>query len=287
MTKVKWHEAGEKRFETGVSHGVLFVRDETGGYLNGVAWNGLTSVNESPSGAEPNKSYADNVVYAVLTSAEEYSATVEAYAYPREFAECDGTRAAAAGVFIGQQPRKTFGMSYETLIGNDLSPKAGKKIHLIYGAQAAPSEKSHETVNDSPEPGTFSWELTTTPVQVEGFEPAATLEIDSTLVTAEDWAELTDILYGTEGSDPRLPSIEEVIAIFEGSTVTVTNITKPTQAGNVVTIPNTTGVDYKIDGKKVTGTYTLTETKLVKAYPQIGYKFDPNRDTDWEFIYTP
>lgn len=218
MPKLNWDKTGERLFETGVSKGVLYVQDATGAYPQGVAWNGLTAVNESPSGAEATPLYADNIKYLNLLSNEEFGATVEAYTYPDEFAACNGEAALAEGVSIGQQARKTFGMAYQTKIGNDIEGNEyGYKIHLIYGALAAPSEKAYATINDSPEAITFSWELTTTPVEVEGFKPTATLVIDSTKVTEEALAAIEAALYGSESEEAHLPLPNEVLAIVNGS----------------------------------------------------------------------
>lgn len=219
MTALQWGKVEDKTFETGVDRGVLYLPDNTGKYATGVAWNGLTGVTESPSGAESNKQYADNGVYANLISAEEFGATVEAFAFPDEFAECDGTAEIAPGVFIGQQRRKTFGMAYRTLIGNDIDGNDhGYKIHLIYGALAAPSERAYTTVNDSPEPMTFSWELSTTPVEVAGFRKTAQLIIDSTKVNSADLAALEALLYGDATNEPELPTPAEIIALFAATT---------------------------------------------------------------------
>ena len=215
MSKIVWDKTGERFYETGTNQGVLYVQDETGAYPKGVAWNGLTAVSESPSGAEATALYADNIKYLNLISAEEFGATIEAYTYPDEFAECDGSAEIAPGIMIGQQKRKTFGMSYRTIIGNDNDGNDyGYKIHLIYGAVAAPSERAYATVNDSPEAITFSWELTTTPVNVTGFKPTAHLEINSTKVAAEKLAQLEAILYGSESEEPRLPMPDEIVELI-------------------------------------------------------------------------
>ena len=214
MSKLVWDQTGDRLYETGVDRGVLYVQ-EAGLYPVGVAWNGLTAVTESPSGAEATPLYADNIKYLNLMSAEEFGATVEAYTYPDEFAECDGSAALTTGVYIGQQARKTFGMCYRTLLGNDVeSNDHGYKLHLIYGALAAPSEKGYATVNDSPEAITFSWELTTTPVNVTGFKPTASVTIDSTKVAADKLAALEAELYGSESKEARLPLPDEVAEIM-------------------------------------------------------------------------
>ena len=214
--KLKWDQTGERIYETGVSNGVLYVQKANGSYDNGVAWNGLSTVTESPSGAESNAIYAANIKYLALTSAEEFGATVEAYTYPDEFAECDGSAEVADGVMIGQQDRKAFGMAYKTIVGNDTEKNAhGYKLHMIYGATAAPSEKGYSTVNDSPEPITLSWELSTTPVEVTGYKPTATLVIDSTKANSEKLKALEDILFGSDETEARLPMPNEVISLMK------------------------------------------------------------------------
>ena len=216
MAKLVWDQAGQKFFETGVSNGVLYVSDGQGGYLKGVAWNGLTSVAENPSGAESNPVYADNIKYLNIISAEEFGATIEAYTYPDEFMECDGSAQVVAGVNIGQQARKSFGISYRTRVGNDVAgDNLGYKIHVIYNCQAAPSGKTYSTVNESPEAITFSWEVTTTPVPVEGFRPTSTVVFDSTKIDAEKMAAVENALYGGASSEPGLPSIEELLALVQ------------------------------------------------------------------------
>ena len=216
MAKLVWDQAGQKFFETGVSNGVLYVSDGQGGYLKGVAWNGLTSVAENPSGAESNPVYADNIKYLNIISAEEFGATIEAYTYPDEFMECDGSAQVVAGVNIGQQARKSFGISYKTRVGNDVAgDNLGYKIHVIYNCQAAPSGKTYSTVNESPEAITFSWEVTTTPVPVEGFRPTATVVFDSTKLDVEKMAAVENALYGGANSEAGLPSIEELLALVQ------------------------------------------------------------------------
>lgn len=216
MSKITWDNTGERLFETGVKNGVLYVQDETGKYPKGVAWNGLTAVTESPSGAEATPLYADDIKYLNLYSAEEFGATIEAYMYPDEFAECDGTASIADGVMIGQQTRKAFGMSYKTTVGNDVKGNDyGYKLHIIYGAMASPSEKAYATINDSPEAITFSWEVTTTPVAVAGFKPTASITIDSTKADATKLKALEDMLYGTEDQEASLPLPDEIAALMK------------------------------------------------------------------------
>lgn len=210
MAKIVWDQTGERLYETGVKNGVLYVQ-EGGTYPKGVAWNGLTAVTESPSGAEATPLYADDRKYLNLISAEEFGATIEAYTYPDEFAECDGSASLATGVMIGQQARKTFGLCYRTTIGNDTDGNEhGYKLHIIYGALAAPSEKAYATINDSPEAITFSWEITTTPVEVTGLKPTASITIDSTKATKEKIEALEAILYGDESEEARLPLPDEI-----------------------------------------------------------------------------
>lgn len=216
MAKLIWDATGERFYETGVKNGVLYVADAQGTYPKGVAWNGLTAVTESPSGAEPTPLYADDIKYLNLMSAEEFGATVEAYTYPDEFAQCNGEASLVEGVIIGQQPRKTFGMAYRTVLGNDVANENyGYKLHLIYGAVAAPSEKAYATINDSPEAITFSWELTTTPVSVNGFKPTASLTIDSTKADSTKLKALEDILFGTESVEARLPLPDEIATLMQ------------------------------------------------------------------------
>ena len=215
MSKIVWDQTGERLYETGVKRGVLYVQDSGGTYPKGVAWNGLTAVTESPSGAEATPLYADDIKYLNLISTEELGGTIEAYTYPDEFAECDGSASIATGVYIGQQSRKTFGMCYTTTVGNDVDSNAhGYKLHLIYGALASPSEKAYSTINDSPEAITFSWEFSTTPVNVTGFKPTANIVIDSTKATPEKLAALEKILYGDTDIEPRLPLPNEVAQVM-------------------------------------------------------------------------
>lgn len=215
MAKLVWDQTGERLYETGVKNGVLYVQDDKGAYPAGVAWNGLTAVTESPSGAEATALYADDTKYLNLYSAEEFGATVEAYMYPDEFAVCDGSAQAVEGVSFGQQPRRKFGLCYRTAVGNDvLGSDYGYKLHIIYGAKASPSEKAYATINDSPEAITFSWELTTEPVAVTGFKPTATVVIDSTKVDKDKLASLEDILYGGAETEPRLPPPDEIVTLM-------------------------------------------------------------------------
>ena len=218
MAKLVWDESGKRLYETGVEKGVLYVQGENGQYENGVAWNGLTAVTESPSGAEPTALYADDIKYLELFSAEEFGATIEAYTYPAEFEACDGSASLGTGVTIGQQDRKAFGLCYRTIVGNDVKGNEnGYKLHLIYGAKAKPSEKAYATVNDSPEAVTFSWEVTTTPVNVAGFKPTATVTIDSTKIQPDKLKAIEDKLYGTQDQEPALLMPDEIKQIITGA----------------------------------------------------------------------
>lgn len=225
MSKIIWDETGKRLYETGVKQGVLYP--QTGGaYPKGVAWNGLTAVTESPSGAEASPQYADDIKYLNLVSAEEFGATIEAFTYPDEFGVCDGSAEIQPGVIVGQQNRKLFGLSYRTTLGNDTEgTDHGYKLHMVYGALAAPSEKGYTTINDSPEAMTLSWEVTTTPVAVAGFKPTASLIIDSTKVDPAKLAALELILYGNTGVNARLPLPDEIAAIVEAEAPTALTVT--------------------------------------------------------------
>ena len=215
MSKIVWDAVGDHIFETGVRNGVLYLKDAQGAYNTGVAWNGLTSVSESPEGAEPTDLYADDIKYLSLMSAENFKATIEAYTYPVEFEECDGSATIAKGVVIGQQSRKPFGLCYRTSIGNDTDGNEhGYKLHIVYGCQASPSEKQYSTINDSPDAVTFSWEVSTTPVNVNGKKPTATLIIDSTKADKAKLTALEAILYGAESTEPRLPLPDEIATLM-------------------------------------------------------------------------
>lgn len=217
--KLVWDKTGERFFETGVKNAVLYLQASGGTYPKGVAWNGISAITEQPSGAEASPVYADDIKYLNLISAEDYAATIEAYTYPDEFAECDGSASLADGVSIAQQKRKTFGLCYRTTVGNDVDGESyGYKLHIIYGAMAAPSEQAHNTVNDSPEAMQMSWSISTTPVSVPGFKPTASLTIDSTKADKAKLTALEEILYGkdpttdggNDGVEPRLPLPDEI-----------------------------------------------------------------------------
>lgn len=217
MSKLVWDQTGERLYEAGVKMGVLYPQATGGTYPKGVAWNGLTSVSESPEGAEPEPLYADDIKYLNLMSVEEFKATIEAYTYPEEFAECDGSKSIATGVTVGQQKRKAFGLCYRTTLGNDVDGNDhGYKLHIVYGALAAPSEKAFETINDSPEAATFSWEISTTPVAVskEGCQPTASITIDSTKADPTALKKLEDILYGSGDTEARLPLPDEISTLM-------------------------------------------------------------------------
>lgn len=282
MTKLSWDNTGERRYETGVDRAVLYLQDGGGNYTNGYAWNGMETLTESPSGAEATPTYADNIKYLNLISIEQFGGTIEAYTYPDAWAQCDGSAVPVDGVALGQQPRKIFGLSYRTIVGNDVENNDyGYKLHLVWGALAAPSEKAFGTVNDSPSAISFSWVFTTTPLTVSGYKPTASMTIDSTKVDPTALATLEDFLYGTVGTDPSLPSPTDVIAIFSGS-VTSVFPTPPTYVNgtHTLTIPSTTGVIYSIDGVDQTaGDIVITADTIVHMRPATGYKFtEPSVD---------
>lgn len=299
MAALTWDGVGEKVYETGVDHGVLYqINTADGEYVDGEAWNGLTTVTETPSGAESNKQYADNQVYVNLQSAEEFGGTIEAFTYPLSFEQNDGSASPVPGVSLGQQGRKPFGFSYRTLKGNDTAgTEFGYKLHLVYGALAAPSEKARATVNDSPEATAFSWEFSTTPVPVgtvggTEYKPTSHITLDSTTSDPAALQDLLDILYGTEGVDPRMPSPAEVFGLFEGTSTTVdlgTAANQPTynSSTHVVTLPAVTGVQWKVNGvNKAPGAQpalTVGQTAEVTAHPTSGYVL--SGDDDWTFDY--
>lgn len=294
MTKLLWDQVGQRTYETGVDHGVLYLPDNTGAYDDGHAWNGLVTVTESPSGAEANAQYADNIKYLNITSAEEFGGTIEAFTYPNEFAQCDGSALVEGGIALGQQNRRTFGLSYRTVVGNDLAGNSyGYKLHLVYGATAAPSERAYGTVNDSPEPITFSWEFSTTPVPVGTingveYKPTSTLTIDSTKVDADALAALEDILYGTAGTDPALPAPADVVALFAGSITPATPAVPTYNATTkVITIPTVTGIEYTIDGVvRAPGAQpAITKNTIVRARTKPGYTIPADTDVDWQYNF--
>ena len=261
--RLKWDKTGERLYETGVRNAVLYPIDTTTNtYPLGVPWNGITAITESPSGAESNKIYADDIKYLDLRSVEEFGCTIEAYTYPSEFYACDGSAEIASGVVIGQQTRKMFGLSYRTVLGNDTENNDyGYKLHLVYNCTAAPSEKGYSTINDSPEAITFSWECTTNPVEITGKKPAACITIDSTKVDSGKLAALEDILYGTVSTEARLPLPDEIIDLFAEATpkVEFTNHAASVNVGSTValevtTVPTTATVTYTASDDDVTVT---------------------------------
>lgn len=221
MSRLIWDAIGEKFYEMGTKMGVLYPMKEDGSYENGVAWNGLTAVTESPSGAEETKLYADDIKYASLRSAEEYAYTIEAYTYPPEWEPCDGSAQVATGVTIGQQKRKGFGFSWVTTVGNDVSDEVGKKIHIAWNSTDSPSEKSYASINDSPDAITFSWECSTSPVNVSGFRPTSHMEIDCSKLKAATVKAIEDKLWGTESAEATLPTPEEIITLVTTSEAAV------------------------------------------------------------------
>lgn len=294
MTALTWDGTGQRTYETGVSKGVLYI-PTLGVYDAGVAWNGLTAVTEAPSGAEATAQYADNIKYLNLISAEDFGATIEAYTYPPEFAQFDGSASPSEGVVIGQQSRKAFGFSYQTLLGNDVvAADFGFKIHLVYGATAAPTEKAYATVNDSPEAITFSWEVTTIPVPVTGFKPSAIMTIDSTKVASGGLTALMNALYGTAGTSPRLPMPDEVIAMFATALISTETVAPTSTTAGVITIPAVAGVVYRRADTNAVVTSAATvqipgsvgATLVITATPATGYVFVPNSDDDWSFKKT-
>ena len=285
MAVLTWDNVGERTYETGVDRGVLYIPNVNGVYDNGVAWNGLTSVSESPTGAEANAMYADNIKYLNLYSADEFGATIEAFTYPDEFAQFDGI-VSAGGVSIGQQTRKTFGLCYRTRVGNDVSgDDYGYKLHLVYGCKASPSEKAYATVNDSPEALTFSWELSTAPVATNYLttRPTSLLTIDSTNVASASLTALEGIIYGGSGVNPRLPLPPEVIGLFTTSPTLATPV-EPAYvlATKTITIPTTAGVDYQINNVTIpAGAKVITVNTVVTAVPKTGFYFPAVIDNDW------
>lgn len=291
MSPITWDAVGSRRYEAGVDHGVLYIPDVSGVYSNGVAWNGLTTVTESPSGAESNKQYADNIVYVNLQSAEEFGLTIEAFTYPDEFNQFDGN-AVVNGVAYGQQARKGFGLSYRTGVGNDvLGTALGEKLHLVYGCLASPSEKAFSTVNDSPEAVAFSWEVSTTPAPFAAGKPVSLITIDSTKVDATKYQTLKDQLYGASGN-PQLPTPDAVAAIFGAgqTSVRLTGNNAPTynSSTHVVTLPSVTGVTWKYNGSTATPgaqpALTAGQTATIVGVPSSA-SYVITSDSDFQFDY--
>lgn len=297
MTTLAWDRVGERLYETGTDRGVLYIPNTNGVYDDGFAWNGLTAVTESPEGAEPTALYADNIKYVNLMSIEEFKGTIEAFTYPDEFGQCDGTAQPETGVYVGQQRRHTFGFSWRTRLGNDTEgDDYGYKVHMVWGAVCSPSEKAYATINDSPEAVNFSWEFWTTPVSFDPdgdyatLKPTAYLCVDSSKVAPADLAELEDFLYGTVSTDPSLPTPDAVLAVFAGALTSATP-TEPTydSGTDIVTIPTVTGVIYytDADGDLPSGAYgPIAANVFIKARPAAGYKFPAGADDDWTIIFS-
>jgi hypothetical protein len=289
MAVLLFDDTGKRRYETGVDKGVLYPLNSSSGlYDTGVAWNGLTTVTEKPAGADSNPQFADNIKYLNLLSAETFGATVEAFTYPDEFALCDGTVAPAAGVNVGQQDRKTFGMSFRTKVGTDVSSNAGYKLHLCYGLLASPSEKAFATINDSPAATGFSWDVNSSPAAVTGLAPTSLIVVDSTKVLAAPLASLEQFLYGTAGTNPSLPPPDSVIALFAAS-ITAITLTAPTFDGaHTITIPTQTGTTYYADGVvRAAGPLVMTtgQKKVISATPNAGFVFNQPVVTSWLYSF--
>lgn len=295
MTELLWDQTSEREFETGVSNGVLYPIEADGSYGDGVAWNGLTAVTESPTGAEVTKKYADNINYLSLVSAELFEGTIKAFMYPDEWAACDGSATPVTGVTVGQQTRKPFGLVYKTLKGNDTEGQDfGYILHLVYGALASPSEKEYATVNDSPDAIEFSWKFTTTPVPVPGLKPSAILKIDSTKVDQAGLDALEALLFGQSGTDPTLPAPADVIALFSSATPVTATQPAFVSATGVITIPTVTGVQYYRGDTHVAvangATVTIAtpgSSLIIEAEAKTGYVLAPTSDDDWSFTRTP
>lgn len=296
MTVLTWDDVGEHLYETGVDKGVLYT-PTAGVYDSGVAWNGLTKVSETPSGADATALYADNQQYLNLVSVEKFGGTIEAYTYPDEFGVCDGTVSPNPGLALAQQSRRPFGLSYRTRLGNDTEAVAhGYKLHLVYNALAAPSQKDYETINDSPTAITLSWNFTTTPVPVTGHDPLALLTIDSTQVGSAALTAIENALYGTGGSTARLPLPNEIITmVATGAPTLVTPVSPTFVAGTgVITIPTVTGVRYRradtnviVPAGAMAALPTSGDELIIKAEPSTGaYAFHAMDDTDWSFTRT-
>lgn len=283
MTQLTWDNTGQRTYETGISKGVLYLPDVNGNYTQGYAWNGLTKVTEKPSGATATAQYADNQMYLNLVSTERFDADLEAFTYPDAWGVCDGSVSPEPGVSIGQQPRQTFGLSYRTEIGNDLSgTQYGYKLHLVYNGLAAPSQRDYASINDNPSPIAFTWTVSTTPIQIPGYKNASTLTIDSTKVQPAALANLESFLYGTAGTEASLPTPQAVLALFAGTVQQVTPIAPTyTQSTHTIAIPNVTGITYEINAEPVTGNIVITGDTVVTAMPNTGYMFPPVSVDEW------
>lgn len=296
-----WDGAGKRLYETGVDQGVLYIPDTNGAYVDGVAWNGLTGVTESPTGAEANAQYADNIKYLNLYSAEQYEGTLEAFTYPDEWHQFDGNYVDGVtypGVILGQQARKSFGLSYRTKLGNDLvGDDYAYKLHLVYGLKASPSERAFTTINDSPSPITFSWSINSTPTSVTGRSPLSLLTVDSSKAFSANLTALNTLLYGQVAANPQLPTPDAVLALMRATTVTPINLltTPPSvvTAGGTVTLPAQTGIQYRrMDtGALVTTSFVISpintsvivKVETIAAVPSLAYYFGPNVQQQWVF----
>lgn len=289
MTALVWDDSGKRFYETGVDHGVLYLPDENGAYISGVAWNGLTTVTESPTGAAPTAQYADNIKYLNLFSAEEFGATIEAFTYPDEFAQFDGLSTPSPGINIGQQTRRSFGLSYRSKVGNDIDgDDHGYKIHLLYGCSASPSQKAYGTVNDSPAAIAFSWSISTNPVSVSGLKPTSLITVDSSKVSATVLAALESILYGSVGVDPELPLPDTIVTMFSGGITSVSPIQPTYVLGtHTITIPTVVGLTYYInDLPVVAGDIVITMDTLVNVRANDGYILTAGTANEWFYSFT-
>jgi hypothetical protein len=289
VTALVFDTSGTRRFETGVDKGVLYPLNTGNGlYDTGYAWNGLTEIKEKPAGAASNKQYADNIAYLNLLSSETFSGEISAFTYPDQFGLCDGTAAPATGVTVGQQPRATFGLSYRTKVGNDTSSSLGYKLHLVYGALASPSEKDFSTINDSPNAVGFTWAFDCTGASSTNYGTVSLLTIDSSKVDSGALASLEAFLYGTGGSNPSLPPIDSVLALFTGSITAITLTAATFDGAHTITIPSETGVTYYVDGVvHASGSQLLTtgQKKIVTAVPNAGYVFNTPFVDRWMFTF--
>lgn len=289
MAVLAWDDTGNRRYETGVDQGVLYPLNTVNGlYDNGYSWNGLTTVTETPAGAEHNPQYADNIKYLDLLSIETFGGTIEAFTYPTQFEACDGSYVPEVGVNVGQQGRATFGLSYRTKVGSDLSGDLGFKYHLLYGLTASPSEKAYASINDSPEAIGFSWDIASIPVAVTGQKPTSLIVIDSTKVDSTALTALLNDIHGTAGTAPFLPLPDVVLGLFAG-TITFINPTVPTFDGaHTITIPSQTGTTYRVDGVvHAAGSQLLTtgQKKVVTAEANAGYAYNTPVVTSWLFTF--
>ena len=291
MAVLEWDNVGERFYETGVDHGVLYIPDSGGVYNEGVAWNGLITLTETPSGAAANAQFADNIKYLNIISAEQFGGTIDAFTYPDEFNQFDGIATPTPGVLVGQQTRKRFGLCYRTRKGNDLENEDyGYKLHLMYGVSAAPSQKAFGTINDTPAPISFSWTIDTVPVAVSGLKPTSLLVIDSTEVDPTALADLQTVLYGSSGIEPLLPLPDAVIAMFSGTVTVVDPLTAPTynSGTHTITVPTQTGITYYVGDTVITaGAHVLStgQHEIITARANAGFVIGAGNDNTWEFTY--